>query len=269
MRYDRGRAAQATWWRGSVPWWRELGLAAAIYASYDVIHGLVQGDRATAVRNGSTLFHIEQLLHVDPEPWLNHTLDSIPPIAIAACFFYATLHFVVTPAVLVWVYWKRPQGYGYARTTLALITLVALVGFWLFPTAPPRLIPHTGLRDTLSLFQSWGWWGGHVSVPAAVRPIENVYAAMPSLHVAWAAWCGATVFLLARDRVVRLLAVAYPVATGIVVMATANHYLLDVVGGVLLWLLAQLVVRALIRMRAGRALARERPRDAQAAEWST
>ena len=262
---EDGSVRRGVWWRSRVPWWRELGLAAVLYGAYDLVHGLIEGDRGTAVRNGSMLLHVERFLHLDPELWLNHTLDKVPVLAVAACFFYATLHFVVTPAVLIWVYWKRQPHYGQVRTTLALITLSALIGFWLFPTAPPRLLPHAGLQDTLAMFRSWGWWGGHVGVPAAARPIENVYAAMPSLHVAWAAWCGATIFLLARVRVVRLLAVLYPIGTAVVVMATANHYLLDVLAGLLLWLVAQLVVAAFTRTRGQRADGVERSAVSHAA----
>jgi hypothetical protein len=131
---------------------------------------------------------------------------------------------------------------------LAVITGAALIGFWWFPTAPPRLLAGAGFQDTLAHYSSWGWWGTDASVPAGAAAIANQYAAMPSLHLAWAAWCGATVYTLCRTRVVRVLAVAYPILTALVVLGTANHYLLDVLAGAALWASAHLQIGYLSRL---------------------
>lgn len=104
-----------------------------------------------------------------------------------------------------------------------------------------------GFHDTLAAYGNWGWWGSDASVPAGAAAIANQFAAMPSLHMAWAAWCGASVFRLTSRRWLRALAVAYPVLTAFVVLGTANHYLADVVAGAGLWLLADLGVRRLSR----------------------
>ncbi len=223
-------------------WWVELALAAALYAVYDAIHGAIRGDIVTADRDGRDLLHTERLLHLDPETWLNHGLDHIAVLAVPACWIYASLHFLVTPGVLVWTYRARPTRYSRARNVLAVSTLTALLGFWRFPTAPPRLLPGSRLHDTLALFHSWGWWGSNTSVPAPAKAFANAYAAFPSLHVAWAVWCGATVYAAVRRPGVRVLAVLYPVLIALVVLATANHYLIDVVAGGLLWLAAHLLV---------------------------
>lgn len=223
-------------------WWRELVIAAALYAVYDIIRGLIAGNTTHALRDGHDILNLERLLHIDPEHYLNHTLDHLAAIAVPACFFYATLHFIITPAVLIWTYIKRPDSYRRARTVLAAITLTALVGFWLFPTAPPRLLTGGGFQDTLVKFGAWGWWGADASVPAPAQAIANQYAAMPSLHLAWAAWCGATVYSLTRHRAVRAAALTYPMLTALVVISTANHYLLDVLAGAALWALAHRVL---------------------------
>ncbi len=180
---------------------------------------------------------------MNPEHWLNSHLQHLPVLAVPACFFYATLHFVVTPAVLLWTYRHRPADYGSARTELAIITAAALIGFWRFPTAPPRLLAGAGFHDTLVSFRTWGWWGSDASVPAGATAIANQFAAMPSLHMAWAVWCGATMFTLTRHGWVRFLAIVYPVLTTLVVLGTANHYLLDVLAGIGLWVVAAVVVR--------------------------
>lgn len=221
--------------RKGARWWRELALVAALYAAYDAVRGLFRGGTFQAQRDGRDLLHWEQALHLDPERWLNSHLQSIAVLAVPACFFYATLHFVVTPSVLIWTYHARAAGYRQARTVLAIITVSALAGFWWFPTAPPRLLAGAGFQDTLAHFSNWGWWGGDASVPQGAAAIANQYAAMPSLHLAWAAWCAATIFIHTRRLWIRVVAIAYPVLTTLVVLGTANHYLLDVLAGAGLW----------------------------------
>ena len=219
-------------------WWRELLLAGGFYLLYDGIRGMISGSTAQAQRDGQKILHLEQLLHIEPEHFLNNAFGHAAVLAVPACYFYATLHFLLTPAVLIWAYRRRPATYRRARSTLALITLGALAGFWRFPTAPPRLLAQAGFQDTLAHFSSWGWWATDASVPAAAAAIANQYAAMPSLHLAWAAWSGAIAYQFATRRSVRLLAVSYPVLTALVVLGTANHYLLDVLAGVALWAFA-------------------------------
>ena len=224
-------------------WWRELLFAVALYGVYDAIRGVIDGSTVRAQRDGHDLLTIERLLHVDPERFLNHSLDHLAALAVPACYFYATLHFLVTPGVLIWAYCARPAAYQEARSVLAVVTLGALAGFWWFPTAPPRLLAGARFQDTLAHFSAWGWWGSDASVPAAAQAIANQYAAMPSLHLAWATWCGATVYGLTRRRAVKVAAVSYPVLTALVVLGTANHYLLDVLAGVALWAAARGLVR--------------------------
>lgn len=226
-------------------WWRELLIAVALYAVYDVIHGVITGSTTRAQLDGRDLLGVERLLHLDPELYLNRMFGHAAALAVPACFFYATLHFVITPVVLIWTYRNRPAAYRQARTVLGAITLSALIGFWLYPTAPPRLLTGGGFQDTLVHYRAWGWWGSEASVPAAVQAIANEYAAMPSLHLAWAAWCAATVYTLTRRRCVRAAALCYPILTALVVIGTANHYLLDVLAGAALWIATQTVVRFL------------------------
>jgi hypothetical protein len=223
-------------------WLRELILAAVLYEVYNLIQHLLTGSTAQAQRNGRDLFNWEQRLHLDPELFLNHAFGQITAVAVPACYFYAALHFLVTPAVLIWAYRARPAAYRQARTVLVVMTLSALAGFRWFPTAPPRLLTGTGFSDTLTQFSAWGWWGSD-AMPSAASSLANQYAAMPSLHVGWAVWSGATVFTLTHKQVIRVLAVGYPVVTTLVVLGTGNHYLLDAVAGAAIWLFAWLLVK--------------------------
>jgi hypothetical protein len=224
-------------------WWHEVVLAAVLYGCYDAARGLSNGGFVKAERDGWEILDLERALHLDPEGWLNAHLQTVPLLAVSACYVYATLHFVVTPIVLIWTFRSRPVAYVRARTTLALTTAGALIGFWFFPTAPPRLLIGGGFHDTLATYSSWGWWGSQTSIPQGTAALANQFAAMPSLHVAWSIWCAATLLAHLRNRAVKLLAAAYPIVTATVVLATANHYVLAVAAGAALWALAHALVR--------------------------
>lgn len=226
-------------------WWRELAVTGAIYAAYDTSRGLRHGNLATADRHGQTLLHWEHSSHVAPEHALNQFLAHTTALAVIASFFYAALHFVVTPAVLVWLYRRRPDHYRAARTTLATATILALIGFWLFPTTPPRLLPGSTFHDTLADTHRWGWWAGDGSAPRGFGSLTNQLAAMPSLHVGWALWAGWLIARHARRRTIRVLGAAYPILTTLVVMGTGNHYLLDAVAGAALVTVVAAVVWSL------------------------
>lgn len=212
-------------------WWRELLLIGVLYGAYEVSRGLGDIDVPSALANGREILHLERVWHISPEHVLNEALSNVLFIAVVASYFYSIMHYVVTPVVLVWMYRSHRDHYGRARTALAISTGLGLVGYLLLPTAPPRMLAGSGLRDTLADTQEWGWWGGEGSVPRGLGALTNQFAAMPSLHVGWALWCGALVALYARRRWVRVLGVAYPITTTLVVMATGNHYLLDALAG--------------------------------------
>jgi hypothetical protein len=224
-------------------WWREALLVVAMYAVYSLARSLQRGGVLEADRHGWAILTLERACHLSPEGWLNAHLSALPVVAVPACYLYATLHFVVTPSVLVWAYRTEAGLYLRARSTLAMTTFGALVDFWRYPTAPPRLLGAAGFQDTLGHFSSWGWWGSETSLPTGAASLANEFAAMPSLHVAWSIWCATTMLALTRRRSARILALAYPVVTTVVVMVTANHYLLDAMAGALLWAGADVLVR--------------------------
>jgi hypothetical protein len=138
-------------------WWREVVLVAILYTAYDVSRGLRNGDLATADRHGTAILRAESFLHIDIERSLNVGIGHVPALAVVASYMYATLHFIVTPAVLVWLYRKHPLDYGRARTTLALATVMALVSFWLVPTTPPRLLPGSNFQGERFGLGMVGW----------------------------------------------------------------------------------------------------------------
>ena len=144
--------------------------------------------------------------------------------------YYTTAHFAVTTCVLVWLFARHPETYRRWRWVLGATTLLALLGFVAYPLMPPRLVTSQfgvyRFEDTLATLGGlWDFEDG------AIAKLSNKYAAMPSLHFAWSAWCTAAVWGLLRSPWARALAVAHPVLTGIAIVATGNHWIIDAVAG--------------------------------------
>ncbi|MFD3871354.1 phosphatase PAP2 family protein [Streptomyces sp. NPDC058623] len=231
-------------------WWAELLLLALVYGAYSGGRLLARGDVDLAVDHGLAILRVEELLWMDFERPLNRLFSQSGVLGIPADFVYASLHYLVTPAVLIWLHQRRPRHYRAARTWLVASTLLGLVGFALLPTCPPRLLDASyGFTDTMAQFSAYGWWGGEASAPRGLGSFTNQYAAMPSLHVGWALWCGVLLWRHARTPLVRALGIAYPVLTTVVVMGTANHYFLDAVAGAAVMGAGALIARRLLALR--------------------
>jgi hypothetical protein len=226
-RLDRLRSRRRTW--GAIRGLREVLLIAVVYSFYDVTRFLVEGDHDAAFHHGRALLNFEERLSIAPEHALNKLFTAHIALGLPADYIYATLHYIVTPAVLIWLWRRYPTSYSPARTVLIATTVIGLVGFSLLPVAPPRLLG--GFQDTMAHFSHWGWWSNAGSAPRGLGADTNQFAAMPSLHVGWALWCGWQMVKHGQHRITRWLGIAYPIVLSVVVMATANHYLLDVVAG--------------------------------------
>lgn len=133
---------------------------------------------------------------------------------------------MVPLSVLGVLYVRRPAEYRWARAALGFATLFALVGFWLYPLAPPRLMPGLGFIDTVHGVQDF-------SQPdyGTLTALTNQYAAMPSLHFGWSLWCGLVIAILAPKWWMKALGLLHPLFTVSAIVATANHWVLDAVGG--------------------------------------
>jgi hypothetical protein len=177
---------------------------------------------------------------------LNHVVSTRPYLALPADYAYATLHYVVTLVVLVWLWRAHPIAYLSARRSLMAATLLGLVGFATVPLAPPRMLP--GFIDTMARYGHYGWWDSAASAPRGLGSLTNEFAAMPSLHVGWAIWCGWMVARHAQRGSVRGLALAYPALVVLVVLSTANHYLLDAVAGLFVLLTGFAICRTAVRL---------------------
>jgi hypothetical protein len=109
-----------------------------------------------------------------------------------------------------------------------LTNVIGFAVFWLYPVAPPRMLAGAGFVDVVAVTHSWGAWHS-----GALASSANELAAMPSLHIAWALWSSAAMWLIAKRSPLRILAVVYPIVTLVAVLGTANHFFFDVLGGVL------------------------------------
>jgi hypothetical protein len=127
-----------------------------------------------------------------------------------------------------------------------LATVIGLIGFSLLPVAPPRMLP--GFVDTMAQYSGTGWWSTDASVPRGVGSFTNQFAAMPSLHVGWALWCGWQMLRHGRHLITRVSGVVYPALITLVVIATGNHYLLDAVAGCAVVFFAMVAVGTAARL---------------------
>lgn len=190
-----------------------------------------------ATHHALTVVHMEQDLGLFWEkqlqtvilhwPWLFHVINP----------YYGGTHFLVPAVALIWLAVRHPERYYRARNLLAVTTAGAFTFFWLCPVAPPRLLPpRYGIVDTLRHLS-----GGHVEIQLIDRA-GDAYAAMPSLHCAWALWCTLALYPVLRTRWARAIIVAYPLVTLMVVVTTGNHFVLDAVAGAALVVAAEMVL---------------------------
>jgi hypothetical protein len=238
---ERARAIRAP------RWWQEIASIAIVYYLYSLVRNAVPNHVIGAFHRAQTVQSIERRLHINIEHTLNNFVATHHALAYVCNYYYATLHFVVTIGVLIWLYVKHPLRYRAMRTVLILTNLVALIGFWLISVAPPRMLH--GYVDTVVKFHTWG----SLASPGLAKE-SNQYAAMPSLHIGWSLWCALAIVTLAKRPWVRVLGALYPIATFFVIVGTANHFVLDAVGGVATLLLAIGIQRLLSGRRTYRRL---------------
>src|SRR6266852_6083998 len=163
----------------------EVAIIAAGYFGYALVRLAVRASRPAAIAHAAGLWRTERWLHLDIEPSLNHLVTARPVLAETAGYYYGLAHFIITPLVLAWLWLRRPAAFGPLRSALVLATTAANLVFWTWPAAPPRFaVP--GMTDILVRYRILG-----AGSPHGPDSLVNLYAAMPSLHVAWAAWCAA------------------------------------------------------------------------------
>ncbi|WP_067803191.1 bifunctional phosphatase PAP2/O-acyltransferase family protein [Actinomadura formosensis] len=215
-----GRAAAAA---------REIVTALGVLVVYLVFTHAFSGDRAASDAHGRALLEFEQWARLDAERPLNDLLVRHGWLGAVAAWEYATTYVIGTFGFLGWLWWRRSPVYAWARNMLILVTLIAICCFALWPTTPPRLLPGEGYADIIAHHHPPATWGtGMVSAGA------NPYAAMPSLHIGWVAWIGVAAVRARCGAFFTWLCAAHLAVTGLVIVATSAHYVVDIPGGLLL-----------------------------------
>ena len=205
---------------------RQLLLFAAAYYAYRLVRGVVDGQVTTAFEHGRELIHAEQSLGLFFEPSVQGWARGVGWPVTVANWMYVNFHFVVTTTFLAWLYLARNRAYYFVRNMFMVAMGLALVIYLAFPTAPPRFFPEYGFADTVARFVGR-------SAENTASLLYNPYAAVPSMHVAFALMVGVAALKLVRSRALKVLWGAYPAVVSFVVVVTGNHFWLDVVLGAL------------------------------------
>ena len=227
--------------------WGDFVLQIAIWfgflAAYQVARGLADRNPAEAFENGLRVIDLERNANALFELSLQGVVESSHLLALATSWTYWLSQFTVLGFALLWVYLRRNDHFARFRNVVMLANVFGLAGYVLAPTAPPRMFPDFGFVDTLSRFASLNHGSGLIELAS------NPYAAMPSLHAADSLIVGVTLALIVRRWWAKVLWLAWPAWVAFSVMATGNHFWLDIAAGVGVALLAALVLERRLLFR--------------------
>lgn len=216
----------------------EVALLVVVYLIFTHVQGALGGDGTLASHNGHGVQSLERALGIDLEGPVNAWTERHPAVAVALALVYPCV-LALVPISLAVVVLVRPAVYRAHLRRLVWLSFASLPVFWLFPVSPPRL-DQPGIVDVVAQ---------HSIMSSAMSPDSvshaNLYAATPSLHVAWGLWCGMALRALVphHRRGARIVPMLLPALVAVDVVATGNHYVVDVVAGAALALLAAVVER--------------------------
>src|SRR5438270_5794590 len=201
---------------------RQVTLFVGAFALYDLVRGLVAtGSPYKPFSDAMRIIDFERAAHIFVEPSINAWAQSKHLLIDAADWIYLNGHFFVTVGVLMFIYLRRNDSFYFLRNVLLIAMGIALVGYWLYPTAPPRMFGEWGFTDSISQFVTGGTsYTDYTPAGAFV----NGYAAVPSMHVCFALIIGLSMSRLVRRQWARIAWYTYPLLVTFVVVATANHY---------------------------------------------
>ena len=222
---------------------RELLVFALAYLTYFGVRAATQGDSVAAVRNALHVMHLERALDLDWEDAAQGVVLGSHALMDAANAVYIWGHWPLLILGGMLLFGLRRRQYYRLRNVCLLSGALGLVVFAMFPVAPPRLAP-VGLVDTVT---------AHAPTYRTVLPtaLVNEYAAMPSFHAGWNLLLGIELFRASSRLLVRAFAVVMPVMMAYAVVATANHYVLDVAAGALIVTLSLVIVSRFQARRTG------------------
>jgi hypothetical protein len=208
---------------------RQVLLFAAAYLAYRLVRGLVEGDASAAFAHARDLISFERSMHFFVEPSVQAWASGSHALMEVSSWLYVNAQTTMTIAALVYLYLRHNRSFYFVRNMFLIAMAIALMGYIVFPTAPPRFMPEWGFIDSVSAFT--GVNVSHASASANV--LFNPYAAVPSMHVAFALMIGWPLARLVRWPAARVLWTLYPFLMAFVIVATANHFIFDALLGAL------------------------------------
>jgi hypothetical protein len=201
----------------------ELILLSAAWLTYFGIRALTEGRREEAIANGRDVLALERDLGIAWEGEFQATVTDYRWLVDLANWIYIWGHWPAIAVTAIWLFSRHVRAYQRLRDAFFASGAIGLLIFALLPVAPPRLL-EAGLVDTVTSYST--------SYRALQPPaLTNIYAAMPSLHFGWDLLVGIAIVQRATTWRLRIVGLAMPVAMAYAVVATANHYVLDVVAG--------------------------------------
>jgi hypothetical protein len=237
---------------------RQFALFLVVYQGYQLVRGIADGRQAVAMANGLHVIHLERSLGAFFEPGFQQAFISHQWLIEAANWMYFNSHFVVTISFLAWLYLFRNENFNFVRNLFMVAMVLALMGYTLFPTAPPRMFPGAGFTDTIHVFTNMNQDSSFASV------LVNPYAAVPSMHIAFSLMIAIPAMNLVRSVWARALWSGYPLVVFFVIVVTANHFWFDAAAGAAVACLAAVTAHQLARLRPDAWSWREAPEQAPA-----
>jgi PAP2 superfamily len=208
---------------------RQISLFAGVYYAYRIVRWLVEGDANAAFAHARDVITLETKLHLFVEPSVQAWASGSHLLMVLASWLYVNAQTTITLTALLYLYLRRNSSFYFVRNMFMIAMAIALVGYIVFPTAPPRFMPEYGFIDTVSDLT-----GVHVShSSAAMTSLINPYAAVPSVHVAFALMIGWPLAKLSKHSIVRIAWAIYPFLIAFVIIVTANHFIFDALLGAL------------------------------------
>jgi len=233
-----GRAPRLRWLpKGGSDALVQLSLFVMADILYETVRGVAESNPAVAFSNARAIVDFEQSTGLFFEQGLQAWAMGQRVLIDMANFMYVNSHFVMTTGALVWLYLRHNDRFYFVRNMFMIAMGLALVGYVLMPTAPPRFFPELGFVDTIAYYVNVKHDSGLVAL------FFNPYAAVPSMHVAFALMISIPALLVVRSRVAKVLWAAYPVVVTFVVIVTGNHWFMDAVAGAFVAAAAALVAK--------------------------
>jgi membrane-associated phospholipid phosphatase len=227
--------------------WRDLArqvlLFCGAYWLYRIVRGMTDGRVAEAYGNARELIGLERGLGLFVEPAVHAWANGTNWVIDGASWMYVNTHFTITTVTLAYIYLRRNPSFYFIRNMFMVAMGIALVLYAAYPTAPPRFMPEWGFNDSVARFT------GLTAEGSSADALYNPFAAVPSMHVAFALMLGLPMARIARRRPVKALWLCYPALVSFVVVATANHWWFDAFTGALTAAAAALAALLFARWR--------------------